>query len=161
MYGRAPKEFGVTPLFKKLNLGDNDTILVLDPPESFKAELSKLVGVTIKHRETSKPTSFAIGFATTQAELDQISTRISKATVGDAIVWVAYPKGTSKRYKWEFNRDSANWNVLGSAGFEPVRQVAIDKDWSALRFRKTQHIKSLTRKNSMTISAEGKRRTKR
>jgi hypothetical protein len=30
-------------------------------------------------------------------------------------------------------------------GFEPVRQIAIDEDWSALRFRRTDFIKSMTR----------------
>ncbi len=75
-------------------------------------------------------------------------------------MWIAYPKGSSKRYKCEFNRDSG-WTVLGSAGFEPVRQVAIDEDWSALRFRRVEHIKSMTRRASMTISEDGKRRTQK
>ncbi len=50
---------------------------------------------------------------------------------------------------------------LGNAGFEPVRQVAIDDDWSALRFRRTEYIKSFTRSNTMALSPEGKRRSKR
>jgi hypothetical protein len=29
---------------------------------------------------------------------------------------------------------------LRAGGFEPVRQVAIDADWSALRFRRRQHV---------------------
>jgi len=28
------------------------------------------------------------------------------------------------------------WNMLGHEGFEPVRMVAIDEDWSAKRFRR-------------------------
>ena len=103
---------------------------------------------------------FAIGFAATQSECDLVSSTIAKATEGDSIVWVAYPKGTSRKYKCDFNRD-AGWTVLGDAGFEPVRQVAIDEDWTALRFRRTEYIESLTRSNTMAISSEGKRRTKR
>jgi hypothetical protein len=65
-----------------------------------------------------------------------------KSHNGDAILWMAYPKGTSKRYECEFNRDNG-WDVLGRAGFEGVRQVAIDEDWSALRFRRVEFSKSL------------------
>ncbi|MCA9264392.1 MAG: hypothetical protein KDA60_11110 [Planctomycetales bacterium] len=95
----------------------------------------------------------------TQAELTRIATELARSTSGDGIVWIAYPKKTSKRFKCEFNRDSGDWSVLGNAGFEPVRQVAIDEDWSALRFRRTEYIQALTRQNSMAISEEGKRRT--
>jgi uncharacterized protein YdhG (YjbR/CyaY superfamily) len=68
---------------------------------------------------------------------------------------VAYPKGTSKRYKCEFNRDDG-WTVFGEAGYEPVRMVAIDEDWSALRFRKVEKIGKMTR--SRAISEPGKER---
>jgi hypothetical protein len=49
--------------------------------------------------------------------------------------------------------------VLGAAGFEPVRMVAIDEDWSALRFRRVAHIKSMTRSPRGAISRAGKRKT--
>lgn len=151
----------VTPLFKKMNLGDIETLLVLNAPESFDAELEKLSEVKILRKATSKTKAkFSIGFAVTQSELDKISNSLIQSADGDAMVWVAYPKGTSKKYKCEFNRDSG-WGVLGDAGFEPVRMVAIDADWSALRFRRTEYIKTMNRSNSMAISAEGKRRTSR
>ena len=39
--------------------------------------------------------------------------------------------------------------------------MAIDADWSALRFRHVQFIKSMTRDPKMTISATGKAKTKK
>ncbi len=150
----------MTPLFKKLNLGGCDTILVLNSPESFEAELSQLEGVKVLRKATAKlKVTFAIGFAVTQSECDLVSSTAASATEGDSIVWIAYPKASSKKYKCDFNRDTG-WTVLGAAGFEPVRQVAIDEDWSALRFRRTEYIKLLTRSNAMAQSPEGKRRTK-
>ena len=149
----------MTPLFKKMNLADQDTILVLNAPETFEAELSQLDGVKVLRKASAKTqVTFAIGFAITAAELESASTQLAKAGTGDVTLWIAYPKGTSKKYKCEFNRDSG-WSTLGAAGFEPVRQVAIDADWSALRFRRTEFIKTMTRNNAMTISEEGKRRT--
>lgn len=148
----------MTPLFKKLNLKDQDSVLVLNAPSSFESELAALNGVSIK-RAVSGSCSFAIAFAVTQAQLDSVSEKLALACQGDAVLWIAYPKGTSKRYRCEFNRDSG-WSVLGAAGFEPVRQVAIDEDWSALRFRRIEHIKKMNRKPDSTISISGRKKVK-
>jgi hypothetical protein len=130
-----------TPLFKKLNLGKHQEIVVLSPPESFEPELKQLKGVKIL-RDPVKPkrVEFGIAFAVTQAQLDRASKILAAASDGDAVIWFAYPKGTSKRYKCEFNRDSG-WKVIVDAGFESVRMVAIDEDWSALRFRRTEYVR--------------------
>jgi hypothetical protein len=147
----------MSALFKKLNLGAQDTIHVLNAPQSFEPELAALQGVTVK-RSVSGASSFAMAFVITQAQLDAASRKLAAACTGDAVLWMVYPKGTSRKYQCEFNRDSG-WPVLGAAGFEPVRMVAIDADWSALRFRRVEHIKSLTRSPGGAISKEGKRKT--
>jgi hypothetical protein len=131
----------LTPLFKKLNLGEHREIVVFDAPDSFESELEQLNGVKIA-RDPSKPKSvkFALAFATTQAQLDRSSKMLAAAAEGDAVLWFVYPKGTSKRYRCEFNRDSG-WGVIRDAGFDSVRMVAIDDDWSALRFRRLEFVK--------------------
>lgn len=148
----------MTPLFKKLNLTTQTQIVVLNAPESFEGELEQLAGVTVL-RKVSKTTrvSFAMAFATNQKQLDAVSKSLTSTAEGDAILWMCYPKQSSKKYKCDFNRDSG-WTVLGEAGYEPVRMVAIDEDWSALRFRNAQFIKTLTRNKAMAISKEGKKR---
>ena len=40
---------------------------------------------------------------------------------------------------------------MGEAGFEPVRMVAIDEDWSALRFRRAEFIKNMTRPGAVQV----------
>jgi hypothetical protein len=131
-------------LFSKLNLGSHDVITVLDAPASFEPDLKTLQGVLIR-RTVSAPCAFAMAFVITQADLDAASRKLAAGCTGDAIVWMVYPKGTSKKYLCEFNRD-CGWPQLAAAGFEPVRMVAIDADWSALRFRRVQFIKTMTRK---------------
>jgi hypothetical protein len=137
----------MTPLFRKLNLGTHLAASVLNAPASFEPEVAALVAtqpnLLLKKTITSK-TGFALAFAITQRQLDIVSTKLARACVGDAVLWVAFPKGTSKKYRCEFNRDTG-WDVLSEAGFEPVRIVAIDEDWSALRFRRVQHIKTQRR----------------
>lgn len=140
-----PGQRTMTPLFVKLNLKDQATIHVIGAPPSFDEELRQLTGVDVKRTITAKTrTSFAMAFAITHAELDARSAALARAADGDAVIWIAYPKGTSKRYRCEFNRDSG-WKVLTTAGFETVRMVAIDEDWSALRFRRAAFVKSVKR----------------
>jgi hypothetical protein len=130
-----------TELFKKLNLGTHPEIVVLSAPASFEAELKRLKDVKIlRDPANPKDVKFGIAFAITQAELDRASKVLAAASEGDAVIWFAYPKGTSKRYRCEFNRDSG-WKVIVDAGFESVRMVAIDEDWSALRFRRKEYVK--------------------
>lgn len=128
-------------LFEKLNLGSRQEIVVLDAPESFQPELAKLPVMTIHHHlESVAEGDFWLAFVTRKSEVDKLAPQIAKRAKGDAIVWFAYPKGTSKRYTCDFNRDTG-WDVLKKAGFDTVRSVAIDADWTALRFRRKEFIK--------------------
>ena len=146
----------MSAIFQKLNLKDQTEIVVLNAPESFEPELAALAGVNVRRDlKAVKTISFALAFVTKQAEVDKLAQAIAQRAPGDAIVWFAYPKGTSKKYKCEFNRDTG-WAALGELGFEGVRMVAIDEDWSALRFRRADFIKTLKRDDKRAMSAQGK-----
>lgn len=127
-------------LFDKLNLKDHQTIVALDSPPSFEEELRRLKGVKIVRdtREVST-VEFAIAFVSQRKDVDRAARQLIKKAASDAILWFAYPKGTSKTLKSEVNRDTG-WEALQAAGFDTVRLVAIDADWSALRFRRKEHI---------------------
>jgi hypothetical protein len=145
----------MTPLFKKMNFKDQQIIFSINSPASFEKDLkamAQLAAVKKQIKATDKA-EFIIAFCTTQKEIDAVVPVFAKALQGDGLLWFAYPKGTSKKYKCDFNRDTG-WAILGQHGFEPVRQVAIDEDWSALRFRMVEHIKTMTR--SFAMSKEGK-----
>jgi hypothetical protein len=129
-------------LFEKLNLKDQREILVLREPASFAPELEKLRGITVRRRLGAVSESeFTLVFVTRKAEVDLLAPQIAQLAQGDAIVWFAYPKGTSKKYKCDFNRDNG-WDKLEALGWETVRVVAIDEDWSALRFRRKEFVKA-------------------
>ena len=146
----------MTPLFNKLNLKTRNKIHVLNAPPSFEPELAALRGVAVI-RSATKPVDFALAFVITNDQRDAACEQLVKHAQGDAVLWLCYPKGTSKKYQCEFNRD-AGWDVLGAAGYEPVRMVAIDEDWSALRFRKAENIKTMTRNPHGAISTSGKKK---
>jgi hypothetical protein len=145
-------------VFTKLNFKDQKQIVVLDSPGSFESELASLKGVEIiRDLKKAKQVTFSLAFATTQEQVDAMAPAIAKKAEGDAIVWFAYPKGSSKKYKSQINGDN-RWSVLGQEGFEPVRMVAIDEDWSAVRFRRAGFIKNMTRDKEHRLSAEAKAR---
>jgi hypothetical protein len=127
-------------VFDKLNLKNQQEILVVDAPASFEPELQSLSGVSIlRDAHKAKSIEFAIAFVTRRAAVDAAVKLILSKTEGDVVLWFAYPKGTSKRHASEINRDTG-WESLKSAGFETVRLVAIDADWSALRFRRAAYV---------------------
>jgi hypothetical protein len=130
----------MTPLFRKLNLGTHTRVHVLDAPASFERELAALAGIAIE-RAVKGRAAFAMAFVITKAGMESASSKLAKACTGDAVLWMVYPKGTSRRYRCEFNRDSG-WSTLVAAGFESVRMVAVDEDWSALRFRRVEFVHS-------------------
>ena len=146
----------MSDVFKKLNLKDQAEIVVLNAPESFEAELAALNGVAIRRDvKEVKQIAFSLAFVTKQNEVDALAKAVARKAAGDAVVWFVYPKGTSKKYKCDFNRDTG-WAALGEAGFEPVRMVAIDEDWSALRFRRAEFVKTMKREETRAISKSGK-----
>lgn len=145
----------------KLNLKDHGEIVLVNAPPSFEPEVKALDGVTVKRKPADvREIAFFLAFVTKKKEVDDLAKVVAKKSVPDAVVWFAYPKGTSKRYTSEISRETGN-AALGQAGFEPVRMVAIDEDWTGKRFRRVAFIKNLTRDPGALASKEGKKRVAR
>jgi hypothetical protein len=125
-------------IFDKLNLTTQKRIVVLNAPESFEPELASLRDVEVV-RSVEGGVSFWLAFVIHQEEVELLARAIAAQAEGDAIVWFAFVKGSSKRYKSGITRDKG-WEVLRGLGFDTVRSVAIDADWSALRFRRVEFI---------------------
>lgn len=147
----------MNPIFKKLNYKAQPQLHILNAPASFGKDMNEMAGIAgIKTTLAgAKQVDFFLAFVTKQKEVDDLTGKVAALASADAVVWFAYPKGTSKKYTCEFNRDNG-WAEPGKAGYEPVRMVAIDEDWSALRFRKAENIKVM--KRSSAISETGKKR---
>lgn len=135
-------------------------MLILQAPESFRANMEAMRELTKIYEDPAdlEAIVFAVIFVTEQEEINRLAPGIAKKLKGDALVWFCYPKKSSKEYQCNFNRDTG-WEIMGELGLEPVRQVAVDADWSALRFRKVEYIKNITRRESMALTKEAKKRT--
>ena len=98
----------MTSIFSKLTLKDQTEILVLNAPESFEPELAALTGIKVlRDAREAREIVFTLVFVTTLPEIEAAGKTIAKKAKGDALIWFAYPKGTSKKYKCNFNQSIA------------------------------------------------------
>ena len=77
-------------------------------------------------------------FAVSQEVLQQQVPKFIDQLADEALFWVAYPK-KSGNIKSDMTRDKG-WEAIMGKGYDPVMQIAINEDWSALRFRKSAAI---------------------
>lgn len=146
------------PLLRKLQYKAGD-VVVLEAPEEFTATLQTWREEVPVRLEATSEETFVLRFVRSCAEIDATAAATVAAVADDALVWFAYPKKSSRRYSSDIGRDDS-WQAMGDLGYEGVRQVAIDADWSALRFRHADRITSLTRDESRAMSSTGRARVR-
>jgi len=129
----------VTELLRKLNYKAQDPALILGAPASFAPELEALRSGCDLHesQRAGLRYGFAIAFAPMKADALAAEEILREATSDGAVIWFAFPKQSSASMKSDLNRDRL-WEVLAPLGWQPNRNVSIDADWSALRFRRTR-----------------------
>ena len=131
------------PILKKMYFKEGMKIRIWNAPN----ELNSLFDLWEKEDFLAEPDekpTFMLAFVQNEEEVKKYFLEMHALSPEDEAIWMAYPKGTSKKYKPQINRDSG-WKFVGDMDYEGVRQIAIDEDWSALRFRKLKFIKTLTR----------------
>ncbi|MGG3280643.1 DUF3052 domain-containing protein [Paenibacillus solani] len=149
----------IHPIVKKLQFKDlGQPVLMLNAPQAYQEVIHSLQGDV--HTEPQQiPYEFVQAFGASNEELRRLAKVAAGSVADDGLLWLCYPKKSSKTFK---NSDCSRESIAGilsDQGYEPVRQIAIDEDWSALRFRKVELIKKMSR--SFAVTAEGKERTGR
>ncbi|MFQ5527378.1 MAG: hypothetical protein ACE5GX_14080 [Thermoanaerobaculia bacterium] len=148
-------------VFRKLQFKDQSSILVSKAPSEFKGALDEMKGLTrIVTRSGKSRHPFVLCFVRNCAELAKAAPSAVASVEDDGLLWFAYPKKSSKRYESDIGRDDS-WQPLGDLGYEGVRMIAIDEDWSALRLRRVEFIKTMKRDPKRAMTAKGKKRTRR
>lgn len=147
-------------IIKKLQFKLQPIALVLAAPPEFKTVIDywKKTASIETEINTKKKYPFALGFVKTESEVKKLGAAIIKQLEEDAVFWMAYPKKTSKKYMASITRDTG-WEALGKLGFEGVSMIAIDDDWSAFRFRRVEHIVSMSRSQGLAMTEKGKNKT--
>ena len=130
-------------LLNKLNYKGQNRIAVIHAEESFTISLNnELKDVMIdKEIDPRYPYDFIILFVKSVLEIEFLTPIALHNLLVNGVLWVCYPKKTSKKYSSDINRDHG-WNALNDSGFQGIRIVSIDENWSAIRFRNIKFIKS-------------------
>ena len=135
----------MTKLLDKLNYKGQKRIAVINAEQKHYRIISKeLKDVQIDTEIDQRyPYEFMIIFTETMFEVELLAPDALHNLLADGILWFCYPKKSSKKYSSDLERDKT-WPVLNNSGFHGIRMVAIDEDWSAMRFRNIKYIKSVS-----------------
>jgi hypothetical protein len=99
------------------------------------APLEKVVGAAKARADLAKA-DVVLLFAPDRAGLDAKLPGVLKTMPAAAILWVAYPKLSSKLAA-DLSRDIVH-ALAPDHGLDTVSQIAVDDDWSALRLKRVR-----------------------
>lgn len=122
-----------TPLIKRLRIQPGQRLLILNPPEGYLELLGDLPEGVELSQVPEGTFGFVHLFVKDSAQLDQLLPLARQAIEYDGLLWISYPKRSSK-VPTNLSRDVL-WELMMDTGLRPVTQIAIDAVWSALRFR--------------------------
>ncbi len=147
-------------LLKKLKRRDEGKLYLLNLPEilnKLKDDFQEVL--TVSEMLDDEKAAFVLVFFHSQDEVRKIVPEIMKSIHEDTLLWVSYPKKSSKTITSDITRDEG-WEIFGEYAYEPVSQISISDDYSALRFKPLKDIKNFKRNEKMILSKEGKVRAK-
>ncbi|MBF9252939.1 YdeI/OmpD-associated family protein [Pontibacter sp. 172403-2] len=119
-------------LGKKLQLKPGSNLLLLNAPAEV-ADILAAEGYTSSNAALAGSYQAVLLLVHSKQELEQFAPQSVAALKPEGMLWIAYPKKTSG-IKSDLTRDKG-WKVLADLGYAPIRQVAVDDTWSALRFK--------------------------
>jgi hypothetical protein len=121
-----------TSLARKLQI-KSGKLLMINAPKGYAKQLAEeLPDVTVATRAAGQAEAVLL-FVNSLAEVAERTPKAIKAVKPDGMLWLAYAKGASQ-VKTDVNRDKL-WAAVQPIGWQPIRQIALDETWSAMRFK--------------------------
>lgn len=119
-----------SPLAKKLKLKSGLKAAVINAPENYVAEL--------RHDTAMSPTlrgkfDWIQVFVGSKAELDELAPRAAKALRPESLLWISFPKGSSK-IQTDLTRDQG-WDSVRELDLKWITLVSVNDSWSAFSLR--------------------------
>jgi hypothetical protein len=123
-----------TPITDKLRIKAGTTLLTLHAPDDFKKGLGKLpAGVTITEKGTKADQVH--WFVLNRAQLEKEMSKVMKLVKPGVIVWIYYPKGSSK-IQTDLTRDKG-WDCLQAETDKLtwINLISFNETWSVFGLR--------------------------
>ena len=117
-------------LAKKIKLKPGAHAAVINAPENYVQDLKH--DSDISQKLTGKFDWIQI-FVKNKAELDQLVSKAAKALKPESILWISFPKGSSKN-QTDLTRDKG-WESLQALDLKWITLVSVNEEWSAFSLR--------------------------
>lgn len=137
-----PDETGLSALAKKLRLLSNHDVALLNAPAGISEQLRPGPRTVVTELPPNETFDAVLLFVNNADELRRLGAGAVHATRAGGLLWISYPKGGPARGATDLPATPL-WvqrDVLGEitsvTGYKPVSFVAIDGDWTALRFKR-------------------------
>ncbi|RPJ26203.1 MAG: hypothetical protein EHM33_12415 [Chloroflexi bacterium] len=119
-----------SPLSKKMKLKAGARAAVINAPVNYVDEL--------KHDTAMSPTlngkfDWIQIFVRSKTELDELAPKAVKALKSESILWISFPKGTSK-IQTDLTRDKG-WESMQKFDLKWVNLISVNETWSAFAMR--------------------------
>lgn len=120
-------------LIKKLKLKPSQRAAIINAPPEYLAQLKPLPPeVTLSEKLTGTFDWIQI-FVLNKAAVDRLAPRAIKALKPESLLWVTFPKGSSK-IQTDLTRDQG-WDVFQKADLKWINLISVDETWSAFALR--------------------------
>jgi len=133
---------GSSTMAKKLRLAAEHSIVVLNAPDGFLAQLQPGPADVKTELQTNETYDAVLLFVRDIDELRRSGAAAIHATRPNGLLWISYPKGGKARgatdlpaTPWWVQRDVLG-EITSQTGYKPVAFLAVDDNWTALRFKR-------------------------
>jgi hypothetical protein len=133
---------GFSSMAKKLRLADGQKVAVLNAPDGYTSRLSPGPADIGTRLQPAQAYDVVQLFVNSADELRRLGPDAIRAVKPEGLLWITYPKGGQARADTGLPATSS-WtkrDVLGEItsvmGYKPVAFVAIDDNYTALRFKR-------------------------
>ena len=120
-------------LAKKMKLKAGVRAAVIGAPSGYLSELEPLPADVELATALRGSFDWIQVFARTRTELERLAPKVIRALRPAGILWVSFPKGTSKEQS-DLTRDSG-WETLQAADLKWITLISVNATWSAFSLR--------------------------
>jgi|WetSurMetagenome_2_1015567.scaffolds.fasta_scaffold43776_2 hypothetical protein len=120
-------------LIKKLIIKTGYKVILINPPDGYLDQIGQLPESSKYIELNMEPADVIQVFVKTMDEALQNIVFWKKSLKPKGILWITYPKGTSK-VETDLNRDIL-WKRLKDYGLDANAIFSVDATWSAMRFK--------------------------
>lgn len=125
-------------MMAKLQMKAGQRLALINPPVGMQMFLVEQLAAVDCSADLAGAPDGVLAFVRSKEELAALAPLVFQSVAEGGLAWIAFPKGGSG-IMTDLNRDKL-WAELANSGWRPVRNVAIDAVWSALRFRPAQMV---------------------